>query len=135
MPDNFTPEERSAIMKRVGAKNTGLEIIVRRIAHRLGYRFRLHRKSLPGCPDLVFPSRRKVVFVNGCFWHQHDCVRGNRIPQSNVLYWRNKLQRTKDRDSLNQFRLRDLGWNSLVLWECDIRNNEYTTERLVSFLG
>ena len=135
MPDKFTPEQRSAIMKRVGAKNTGAEMIVRRIAHGLGYRFRLHRKILPGCPDLVFPSRHKVVFVNGCFWHQHDCRRGNRMPQSNVDYWRNKLQKTKDRDSSNRSRLSELGWSSLVLWECEIRSRESTTEMLVGFLG
>lgn len=121
-------------MSRVRGKDTSPEIIVRSLVHRLGYRFRLHRKDLPGKPDLTFPSRRKVIFVNGCFWHGHDCLRGDRKPKSNVEYWRKKIRRNNQRDEVNQKRLKKLGWEFLVIWECQIKDQEKLKTVLVSFL-
>jgi DNA mismatch endonuclease (patch repair protein) len=91
---------------------------VRKIVHRNGYRYRLHRKDLPGKPDLVFPSRRIALFVHGCFWHGHSCKRGDRIPATNVEYWREKIDRNQRRDTTNRVLLRELGWTPVVVWEC-----------------
>lgn len=134
MADRFGSELRSRIMSRVRSKDTGAEMSVRRLAHKLGYRFRLHQRKLPGSPDIVFPSRRKVVFVHGCFWHQHNCTRGDRIPRTNTEYWIPKLQMNKQRDQLNQSRLLELGWEALVIWECEIRKPEITESKLKTFL-
>ncbi len=106
-------------MAAVRGKHTTPEMRVRRIAHRLGYRYSLHKKSLPGAPDLVFTSRRKAIFVNGCFWHQHHCKRG-RAPASNVTFWSRKLARNVERDRANVRELRRLGWSVLTLWECQV---------------
>ncbi|MGD0214620.1 MAG: very short patch repair endonuclease, partial [Terriglobales bacterium] len=111
------------------------EKIVRSLAHRLGYRFRLHARDLPGHPDLVFRSRRKVIFVHGCFWHQHrDCIDG-RTPKSNIAYWSPKLTRNKERDKKNQSQLTRDGWKSLIIWECQIANDEKLRQQLRTFLG
>ncbi|MBN1344051.1 MAG: DNA mismatch endonuclease Vsr [Phycisphaerae bacterium] len=118
MMDNLTPEIRTETMRRVKAKNTGPELVVRRLVHSLGYRYRLHRDDLPGCPDLVFPSRRAVLFVHGCFWHVHTCKQGRKAPKSNVSYWRAKRERNKSRDHRVQRQLRRKGWRVLVVWEC-----------------
>jgi DNA mismatch endonuclease, patch repair protein len=130
-----TPEERSRIMRAVKSSDTRPEIAVRRIAHRLGYRFRLHRKDLPGKPDLVFPRRRKVVFVHGCFWHSHDCARGRRIPRNNAEYWRAKIGRNGVRDTANMVALRALGWRAAVVWECELRKPSRVAKRLARFLN
>ena len=90
------------------------------MVHAMGYRYRLHRKDLPGKPDLVFASRKKVIFVHGCFWHGHDCKRGDRQPKTNTTYWRNKIARNQQRDTEHGTRLRELGWDVLVLWECKV---------------
>ena len=108
--DVFTPEDRARVMRAVKGKDTKPEMIVRRLAHALGYRFRLHRKDLPGKPDLVFPGRRKVIFVHGCFWHGHECARGSRQPKQNAEYWRNKIARNVERDADNLQALERLGW-------------------------
>lgn len=113
-----TEAVRSAIMRSVKSTNTKPEMVVRRLAHRLGYRFRLHRKSLPGTPDLVFPRLRKVVFVNGCFWHGHGCARGDRIPKNNRDYWVEKVARNRERDKVNCASLRAQGWGVCIIWEC-----------------
>ncbi|HIE54049.1 MAG TPA: DNA mismatch endonuclease Vsr [Chromatiaceae bacterium] len=134
MADVFSKDKRSWIMSRVRGKDTSPEIIVRSLVHRLGYRFRLYRKDLPGKPDLTFPSRRKVIFVHGCFWHGHDCLRGDRKPKSNVVYWRNKIRRNNQRDEVNQQRLKELGWDFLVIWECQIKDQEKLKTILVGFL-
>jgi len=134
MADVFSKDKRSWIMSRVRGKDTSPEMIVRSLVHRLGYRFRLHRKDLPGKPDLTFPSRRKVIFVHGCFWHGHDCLRGDRKPKSNVEYWRNKIRRNNQRDEVNQQRLKELGWDFLVIWECQIKDQEKLKTILVDFL-
>lgn len=126
---------RSRTMRAVKSKNTSLEMRVRKLAHALGYRFRLHRKNLAGTPDLVFVSRRKVIFVHGCFWHGHDCPRGAREPKTNADYWRNKIRRNRERDSSAVAALTVEGWQSLVLWECKTRDHTLLTQQLQDFLG
>lgn len=134
MSDCFSKKKRSWVMSRVRDRDTSPEMAVRSLVHRLGYRFRLHQKDLPGKPDLTFPSRCKVIFVNGCFWHGHDCLRGDRKPKSNVEYWRKKIERNKQRDKANQQRITKLGWEFLVIWECQIKDHEKLKTVLVSFL-
>jgi DNA mismatch endonuclease (patch repair protein) len=122
-------------MRAVRSTNTKPELLVRRLAHRLGYRFRLHRKDLPGSPDLVFVSQRKVIFVHGCFWHGHDCARGARQPKANADYWCAKIERNRARDSRALSALSDSGWQALVLWECELRQREALEERMTAFLS
>src|SRR5580692_9375210 len=112
---------RSWVMSRVKARDTSPEIAVRRLLHAKGYRFRLHRTDLPGKPDIVFPSRRKAIFVNGCFWHGHDCARGARIPEANRTYWESKVTRNRKRDRLQTHVLEDSGWSVLTVWECELK--------------
>lgn len=107
-------------MAQVKSADTAPEIAVRRLVHRLGYRFRLHRRDLPGTPDLVLSRHRTVIFVHGCFWHQHRCRRGDRRPRANRAYWEAKLDRNVQRDARNRRRLRRLGWRVLTVWECQI---------------
>ena len=114
-------------MASVRSKNTKPEMRVRRAVHRMGYRYRLHRKDLPGKPDLVFPSRRVALFVHGCFWHGHPCKRGDRIPATNVDYWREKIARNRYRDEINQQTLVDIGWLPVVVWECQTIDNGLTS--------
>ena len=133
--DSLSPIRRSANMSRIRSRDTKPELLVRQLLHRLGYRYRLHRRDLPGIPDLVFPSRRKVIFVHGCFWHQHKrCVDG-RPPKSRLEYWLPKLRRNVDRDRENMAKLRISGWTVLKLWECDILNGNKLEQRLLQFLG
>ena len=126
--------DRSANMRAIRSKDMQPELKVRSLAHRLGYRFRLHGKDLPGKPDLVFPSRRKVIFVHGCFWHSHDCKAAH-VPKSNQAYWLPKLERNKTRDEKNIEALRAAGWNALVIWECETCDERGVTKRLRKFLG
>ena len=135
MGDRLTPAQRSAQMRRIRKKDTKPELLVRRITHALGYRFRLHRSDLPGSPDLVFPSQRKLVFVHGCFWHQHPGCRLNRQPKSRTDYWGPKLARNVERDRLVLQELEQLGWKVLVLWECETKDVEATRLALTSFLA
>jgi DNA mismatch endonuclease (patch repair protein) len=127
-------ELRSRIMRAVKGRNTKPEIVVRRALYALGYRYRLHRKDLPGVPDLVFPSRGKVVFVHGCFWHGHDCKRGARAPKNNAEYWRWKIARNKARDERHRQALKANGWRSAVVWECELAAPGWL-RRLRRFLG
>lgn len=127
--------QRSRTMRAVRSKNTTLEMIVRRLTHGLGYRYRLHRKDLPGRPDLVFPSRRKVIFVHGCWWHQHDCPHGRRLPASRREYWLPKLSGNRHRDQVNLRRLREMGWGVLTVWECEVSDRDLLRDRLEGFLG
>jgi DNA mismatch endonuclease, patch repair protein len=125
---------RSDNMRAIRSKDMLPELTVRRLLHRLGYRYRLHRKDLPGKPDLAFGPRRKVIFVHGCFWHGHNCKEG-RIPKSNADYWLPKLQRNQARDKENIGRLTDSGWECLVIWECEMRDRDVLQSRLKKFLG
>jgi DNA mismatch endonuclease (patch repair protein) len=122
-------------MRAVKSKNTTLEMRVRKLTHALGYRFRLHRKELPGTPDLVFASRRKVIFVHGCFWHGHHCARGAREPKANSDYWRAKIQRNRKRDEATLEALAADKWRALVLWECELRDQDSLANRVTTFLG
>jgi DNA mismatch endonuclease, patch repair protein len=130
-----SPAIRSRTMRAVKSKDTTPELLVRRLVHGAGYRYRLHRKDLPGCPDLAFGGRRKVIFVNGCFWHGHDCSRGARVPEHNRDYWIAKIARNRARDDVAQASLQAMGWSALVLWECELKDASSLARRLKRFLG
>lgn len=133
--DNLTPSERSDVMSRVGTKNTRPEIQVRKLLYRLGYRYRLHDNGLPGRPDVVFAGRRKLVFVNGCFWHRHHCKLGIRMPKSRVKFWKGKFDATVRRDRANRRKLHSHGWSILTVWECQIKDARRLEQRLTAYLG
>lgn len=125
-------------MALVRSTNTKPEMVVRRLAHRMGYRYRLHRTDLPGRPDLVFPCRRKVVFVHGCFWHQHPGCAAARVPKTRVEFWKKKFEGNVRRDTAAQEALAEAGWDALVIWECEVKNAKDLDElehRLQGFLG
>lgn len=122
-------------MRAVKSKDTKPERIVRKLVHSLGYRFRLHRKDLPGVPDLVFPRLRKVVFVHGCFWHGHDCKRGARSPKENADYWSEKIARNRKRDASQLAELQSAGWSPLIIWECELKDASTLRERVERFLS
>lgn len=128
---------RSANMRAIKSTDTNPELVVRRLVHSLGYRYRLHRKDLPGKPDLVFGPRRKVIFVHGCFWHGHDCRRGFRTPGENPQYWTGKIGRNVERDAVNQAKLMEAGWKILTVWECETAGmaGSLLGERLKTFLA
>jgi len=134
MVDRLNQNQRSALMREVKAKNTKPELIVRSTAHRLGYRFRLHVKDLPGTPDLVFPSRKKVIFVHGCFWHRHEACPKASMPASNVAFWKAKFLRNTARDARNETMLRAAGWETLTIWECEARRAMGLEVCLLDFL-
>lgn len=134
MSDNISKDRRSANMRAVRSRDTAPEIRVRRAAHRLGYRFRLHRSNLPGKPDLAFPSRKKVIFVHGCFWHRHKKCRRAALPESNRKFWRTKLTRNAFRDAAQMTAIRKIGWRSIVIWECETKNEKQLAARLKRFL-
>lgn len=121
MADVHTPEQRSFNMSRIRNRNTKPEMVVRSLVHRMGYRYRLHRKDLPGKPDLVFPGRRKVIFVHGCFFHMHDCPYGKVTPKTNAEFWHKKRLSNVERDKRNVAELERGGWMVLVVWECMTR--------------
>jgi DNA mismatch endonuclease (patch repair protein) len=135
--DTLSAEDRSHRMALIHGKDTKPEMIVRRLAHRLGYRFRLHHKRLPGHPDLAFPGRKAVVLTHGCFWHRHadpDCSLA-RLPKSRLDFWLPKLESNRRRDDENRSRLEAMGWRVLAIWECELRELDAVTKRLVEFLG
>lgn len=132
--DRITPKQRSANMAKIRSVDTGPELTVRRIAHSMGYRFRLHRGELPGKPDLVFVQKRKVIFVHGCFWHGHGCKLGGSGPKTNQAYWSPKIARTKTRDADVIDALARLGWAAMVIWECEILAPRLLA-RIRKFLG
>ncbi|HZB89548.1 MAG TPA: very short patch repair endonuclease [Terracidiphilus sp.] len=134
MTDNRSPQSRSALMARIGGKDTAPELLVRRLLHSFGYRFRLHKRELPGTPDLVFPSRKKIIFVNGCYWHAHGCRIG-KLPKSHLDFWGPKLERNRDRDRINKAALRAMGWAVLTVWQCQTRKPDRLSTKLLSFLG
>jgi DNA mismatch endonuclease (patch repair protein) len=133
--DKISVERRSANMRAIRSKNTSPELFVRRLTHILGYRFRLHRKDLPGKPDLVFPSRKKVIFVHGCYWHGHGCKVGGTGAKSNRSYWGPKIKGNKLRDARHLISLKKLGWKTLVIWECETANVFRIRSRIKRFLG
>lgn len=126
---------RSENMRRIRSKDTAPEMVVRRLAYGLGYRYRLHRKDIPGKPDMVFTGRRKVIFVHGCFWHQHPACSEGRLPKSNAVYWAPKFERNIKRDKAVLAELAVTGWEALVIWECEAKNHERIQHVLLAFLG
>jgi DNA mismatch endonuclease (patch repair protein) len=128
------PELRRRTMQAVKSKDSEAEMTVRRLVHALGYRYRLHRKDLPGCPDLVFPARQKAIFIHGCFWHGHNCPRGARVPKTNTEYWAGKIARNRVRDRKVRASLRAVGWTTMVIWECQTRRPNLIA-RLKRFLN
>ncbi|TPN16337.1 DNA mismatch endonuclease Vsr [Mesorhizobium sp. B2-1-3] len=131
--DRIPSAQRSANMRAITSKNTAPEMVVRRILHRLGYRYRLHAKDLPGKPDIVFRQRKKAILVHGCYWHGHGCKRGGQGAKSNTGYWGPKIARNRERDEKALCALRDAGWDVLTIWECEVADNDLT-ERLQAFL-
>ena len=134
MTDIFDPGKRSEIMSRIRGRDTRPEMIVRRIAHGLGFRFRLHRKDLPGRPDIVFPRHQAVIVVHGCFWHRHPGCKRASSPKTREGYWQNKFEDNVVRDKRNETALRDLGWKVMVIWECETKDHEAVAARIESFL-
>ncbi len=131
--DTRTPEQRRRIMQAVKSKDTKPEMLVRRLLHGMGYRYRLHRKDLPGRPDIAFVSRQKAIFVHGCFWHGHGCSKG-RLPKSRLDYWQPKLDENMHRDRIKQEQLEEMGWRVLVVWQCEIADIDILAKRLQYFV-
>lgn len=134
MPDVFSKSKRSEIMSRIGQKDTKPEIVVRKLLHRMGYRYRLHRKDLPGTPDVVLPKYRKIIFVHGCFWHGHKGCSRAALPETNREFWERKIENNKTRDRLTMKELKKLGWKCFVIWQCQIKNLETLERKLRRFL-
>ena len=134
MVDVHTKKQRSFNMSQIRCKNTKPEMLVRSLVHRMGYRYSLHRKDLPGKPDLVLVKHKKVIFVHGCFWHMHRCRYGSVIPKTNEKFWRIKREGNVDRDKRNLRKLRREGWKVLVIWECQTKNTEKLINKLEKFL-
>jgi DNA mismatch endonuclease (patch repair protein) len=134
MADTRTPEQRRRIMQAVKTRDTGPELTVRRILFRLGCRYRLNAKNLPGRPDIVFPGRKLVIFVHGCFWHGHGCVKGQ-APKSRLDYWEPKLIANRERDSAQVLALEKLGWSVLTIWQCETHDDEVLAAKLKHFLS
>lgn len=132
--DTLTPYERSERMSRIRSKNTRAELIVRRLTHRMGFRYRLHDRRLPGTPDLVFRKRQKLIFVHGCFWHGHDCKLGDRVPKSRVKFWTEKFSANRTRDEKVARQIKGMGWRRLVVWECQLKDQPRLTQRIRRFL-
>lgn len=132
--DKITSAKRSEVMSHIKGKNTKPEMLIRRLIHSLGYRYRLHVKSLPGIPDLVFPSRRKVIFIHGCFWHRHSCLKGRSMPSTNKDFWKNKFIANKRRDKQHQNEFRKLKWGVLTIWECQTKNLSKIKRKIIKFL-
>lgn len=132
--DKLTKERRSQNMAAIRSKGMKPEMAVRSLVHRMGYRFRLHRKDLPGVPDLVFPSLKRVILVHGCFWHQHPGCREGRLPKSRQEYWTPKLHRNVERDDLNARLLREAGWKVLTIWECEIKGGAAVKRKISRFM-
>jgi len=121
-------------MRQVRERNTNPEMVIRSLLRSLGVKFKLHRKDLPGRPDITFLSHKKAIFVNGCFWHGHTCARGCRVPKSNRTYWVAKVAKNRARDIRNRRLLRVMGWKSLVIWECQLRRLETVKRQIMKFL-
>ena len=135
MVDCLSPDRRSWLMSRVSSKNSSAEMRVRSAAHRRGLRFRIHRRDLPGTPDLVFPSRRLAIFVHGCFWHRHSGCKKASSPKSRVDFWQSKFDRNVQRDAENANALTALGWRTAVIWECETKSPHLLSARLADIIG
>ncbi|MFW0753186.1 very short patch repair endonuclease [Pseudomonas sp. H11T01] len=133
--DTLAPARRSWLMSRIKAKNTKPEIKVRQLIYALGYRYRLHVKKLPGCPDIVFSGKKKVIFVNGCYWHGHLNCRYAKLPKTNIEFWSDKFIRNRERDKRNVAALEAQGWQVSIIWQCEIRAPELLIEKIKSFLS
>jgi len=133
--DRLTPKARSALMARVRSKDTSPELFVRRMLHGMGFRFRIHRKDLPGSPDIVFPGRRKIVWVHGCFWHRHKGCKYASVPKSNRRFWNDKFKNNVRRDRSHQLVLKEMGWMPLIVWQCELKEPEKLARKLARFLG
>jgi DNA mismatch endonuclease (patch repair protein) len=133
--DVFDAVKRSAVMRRVKGRDTGPEKAVRRLLTALGARYRLHRKDLPGKPDIVMPGRQLAIFVHGCFWHGHDCARGARVPKANRDYWLGKVARNRARDAASLTALEAAGWRIETVWECDLKDEAALSTRLAAILS
>jgi len=129
------PEVVRRRMAHIRSSGSRPELAVRSTLHALGYRFRLHRRDLPGCPDLVLASRRKVIFVHGCFWHRHTCPLARKVPATRQEYWGPKLKRNVERDKAALESLAEMGWEALIVWECETRHLSTMTDQLMLFLG
>ena len=135
MTDVYDAEKRSAVMRQVKGSGTGPERTLRRLLTRLGARYRLNRKDLPGSPDIVLPGRRLVIFAHGCFWHGHDCARGARVPKTNRDYWLAKVGRNRARDTTTAQALSAAGWRVEVVWECEMKDEAALSDRLAALLA
>jgi DNA mismatch endonuclease (patch repair protein) len=132
--DTLTPAQRSERMSLVRSRNTKPEMVIRRLVHKMGFRYRLHARHLPGNPDLVFPSRGKIIFVHGCFWHRHGTCKFTRWPKSRLDFWKPKLEQNRQRDKLIRRRLSKQGWQVLVVWECQLNKPGALAARIRTFL-
>ncbi len=132
--DNLKPPSRSYCMSLIRSKDTKPEMIVRSLVHQMGYRYSLHKKDLPGQPDIVLTHHHKIIFVHGCFWHRHKCKRGQVRPKTNSKYWHQKIAGNVQRDRVNILALKKLGWKILVIWECQTRDTEKLVTKLKGFL-
>ncbi|MDA8170250.1 MAG: DNA mismatch endonuclease Vsr [Nitrospiraceae bacterium] len=133
--DTLSPERRSANMRKIRSRDTSPEILVRRLVHGMGFRFRLHDTRLPGKPDIVLPRLKRIIEVRGCFWHQHPGCIDSHIPKTRLKYWVPKLAKNKRRDKENEAKLNALGWRMFVVWECEIKDTKKLVKRLARFLG
>lgn len=133
--DRLSPERRSWLMSKVSSKNTKPELTVRSLLHQMGYRFRIHTSALLGKPDIVFHKRKKIIFVHGCFWHGHDGCKYGKLPQSRIEFWQEKINRNRIRDIEVTRTLTTNGWQILIIWQCEIRDEELLIKNLVAFLG
>jgi DNA mismatch endonuclease (patch repair protein) len=134
MDEPLPTKKRSALMARIGSKGSAAEMTIRRYVHSMGYRYRLHRKDLPGTPDIVFPARKKVIFVHGCFWHHHDGCQYATVPKTRTGFWKEKFRKNQERDERIIGQLKKLGWSYLVVWECEVKRNRFRT-KVDSFLA
>lgn len=136
MADKFTKNKRSEIMSHIKSKNTKPEITVRKIIFSLGYRYRLHRKELPGKPDIVFLKLKKAIFINGCFWHGHSGCKKSRLPITNKIFWKNKISLNIKRDKTNYNHLEKMNWDILIIWQCEISKSKYDSliTKIINYL-
>lgn len=132
--DNLTPDRRRWLMSHVRSVNTSVELKVRRLVHGMGYRYRLYRADLPGKPDLVFASRKCVIFVHGCFWHRHSSCRYATTPKTRTIFWEEKFARNVERDERNIQKLTDAGWSVLIVWQCELKNLDTLARKIHDFL-